>query len=92
MKLTYKPKFVQNLSDEEGELFGLATKNTSTEIGSKATNVGRRETLIPIVHEEMHHRMWQRRLIQRWIMWASVEEKYVESIAKRFANIKMISR
>ncbi|MBC7344079.1 MAG: hypothetical protein H5U03_01380 [Clostridia bacterium] len=66
------------------DTYGLARRNTFTQIGPRAIQEGRRETLITIVHEEMHHRLWAR----GWRLPVAVEEDYVERVAQRFARLK----
>ena len=62
------------------DTYGVATRGTSTRIGPLAIEEGRNETLITIVHEEMHHRLWARGWPQ--------SEAYVERVAQRFARIR----
>jgi len=65
-------------------IYGRARQNTFTQIGPRAIQEGRGETLITIVHEEMHHRLWAR----GWQLPRVVEENYVERVAQRFARLK----
>ncbi|MGB9880348.1 MAG: hypothetical protein ACPLRM_06260, partial [Anaerolineae bacterium] len=64
--------------------YGEALPGRYTRIGPLAIEEGRRETLVTIVHEEMHHRVYAR----GWRMPRHLEEAYVERIAQRFARIK----
>ncbi len=66
------------------DIYGRARQNTFTQIGPRAIQEGRGETLITIVHEEMHHRLWAR----GWQLPLEMEESYVERIAQRFARLK----
>ena len=77
VKLTHYPIYDANMPPDT---YGIATRGTSTRIGPLALEEGRRETLITIVHEGMHHRLWARGWPQ--------SEAYVERVAQRFAQIR----
>ena len=64
--------------------YGEALPGRYTRVGPLAIGAGRRETLVTIVHEEMHHRVYAR----GWRMTLPQEEAYVERIAQRFARMK----
>jgi len=64
--------------------YGEALPGRYTRVGPLAIEAGRRETLVTIVHEEMHHRVYAR----GWRMPLPQEEAYVERIAQRFARMK----
>lgn len=73
VELHQYPQYDPNL---DPDTYGEAMRDTYTKIGPLSINEGRPETGITILHEEMHHRLWER-------MWAQ-SEKYVEDVAQRF--------
>jgi RHS repeat-associated protein len=80
VSLTHTPYYNPNIPLIEGELpYGEAIRGTATEISIRAIRAGRAETLITIIHEEMHHRLWARGWMQ--------SEYYVEAVAQRFASM-----
>jgi RHS repeat-associated protein len=78
-RLTRYPQFDPTLPPDE---FGRMRFGDFTRVGPSAIEAGRRETLVTIVHEEMHHRAFSR----GW--WYHTEE-FVEKIALRFADMVM---
>jgi len=76
VQLTHPPTYDSEMPLDR---YGVATRNVSTRIGPLAIDEGRRETLVTIVHEEMHHRLWAR--------GARQSESYVEAVAQRFARM-----
>jgi len=84
MKNVRLSQYPQYNPDIPLNIYGRARQNTFTQIGPRAIQEGRGETLITIVHEEMHHRLWAR----GWQLPRVVEENYVERVAQRFARLK----
>jgi hypothetical protein len=80
--LTFHPQYTPDLRSRRtgASIAGRASKNKVTRIGSLAVDAGREQTLITIVHEEMHHRLWARGWEQ--------SNNYVEAVAQRFASMK----
>jgi hypothetical protein len=74
--LTHYPTYNSSMPRDR---YGQALPGKWTEIGPVAIEKGRRETLITIVHEEMHHRLD----IRGWYQ----SEAYVEAVAQRFARM-----
>jgi RHS repeat-associated protein len=77
VELSHPPKYSADLPSR---YYGMARKNEWTKIGEPAIRAGRRETVVTIAHEEMHHRLWSRGWLQ--------SENYVEKVGQRFANMK----
>jgi hypothetical protein len=77
VRLTHYPQYDPTMPFYK---YGEAAQGLYTKVGSLAIQEGRRETLLTIAHEEMHHRLWARGWLQ--------SEAYVESIAQRFARLK----
>jgi RHS repeat-associated protein len=84
MKNVRLSQYPQYNPDIPLNIYGRARQNTFTQIGPRAIQEGRGETLITIVHEEMHHRLWAR----GWQLPRVVEENYLERVAQRFARLK----
>ncbi len=78
-RLTHPPAYD---SEMPLDIYGMATRNESTRIGPLAIDQGRRETLVTIVHEEMHHRLWARGVP------SNLHHPYVERVAQRFARLE----
>ena len=75
VRLSQYPEYDPNMPVTQ---YGEAARGSYTRIGPLAVEEGRSETLVTIVHEEMHHRLWARG-------WPQSED-YVEAVALRFAE------
>jgi uncharacterized protein RhaS with RHS repeats len=83
VKLTRRPQYVPGITNDAGKpVHGVSSPNRYTRIGQLAVDEGRRETLVTIVHEEMHHRLYNKKQHNK------NTNAYVEPIAQRFANMK----
>ena len=78
VRLTHYPEYDPDIPHP---IAGQSYKRRFTHIGPAAVQAGRRETLITIVHEEMHHRLFARDWLQN--------DLYVEGVAQRFAQFIM---
>jgi hypothetical protein len=92
VELSYPPRYSARLKS-----YGMATLEEpgvpgSTSIG-RPSLVSRRELLDTIIHEETHHRLWQRAQagsVRAWTKMADpvMEEAYVEEVAYRFVRLQ----
>ena len=92
VKLSYPPRYSGRL-----QVYGQAKLEEPglpgyTTIG-RSSLVSRRELVDTIIHEETHHRLWQRAQvgsIRAWNRIADpiVEEAYVEKVAYRFLRLQ----
>jgi len=92
VELSYPPRYSARLKG-----CGLATLVEPglagyTSIG-RSSLVSRRELVDTIIHEETHHRLWNRvqnGSVRAWIKIADldVEETYVEDVARRFMRLQ----
>jgi hypothetical protein len=92
VELSYPPRYSARLKS-----YGMATLEEpgvagSTSIG-RPSLVSRRELLDTIIHEETHHRLWQRAQagsVRAGTKMADpvVEEAYVEDVAYRFLRLQ----
>jgi len=79
VRLSQYPQYNPNIPSD---IYGLARRSAFTQVGPQAIQEGRGETLITIVHEEMHHRLWTRGVPTH------LHHPYVENVAQRFARLK----
>ena len=92
VELSYPPRYSGRLNS-----CGMATLEEPgvpgcTSIG-RASLVSRRELLDTIIHEETHHRLWQRAHAGSVIAWNKIaapalEEAYVEEVTYRFLRLQ----
>jgi len=79
VRLSHYPEFDPSMPFMR---YGEAVRGLYTRIGPLAVEEGHVETLIAIVHEEMHHRLWARGVP------TYLHHPYVEEVAQRFARLK----
>ncbi|HUT92889.1 MAG TPA: hypothetical protein VMY37_25575, partial [Thermoguttaceae bacterium] len=98
VSLSHRPRYNGRLKD-----FGQATLDTPGLPGSGRTTIGRpslrsrTEMVDTIIHEETHHRLWERFLrgskkAESLIADIDIEETYVDAVAKRFLRMKGLIR
>jgi RHS repeat-associated protein len=85
VNLTKPPKFDPDL---DPNIYGRAKQDEYTKIGPLSIWRGNMQTAITIAHEELHHRIWNR----KFPTFSSLRdlELYVETRAIRFAQMKGI--
>jgi hypothetical protein len=90
--LSYRPRYSSRLKSYGRVILEEAGMPGYTSIGRPAL-VSRKELLDTIIHEETHHRLWQRaqgRSLMAWnkIADLEVEEAYVEDVTYRFLRLQ----
>jgi hypothetical protein len=92
VELTYHPKYNGRLKDFGRATLSLDATRRKTTIGRKAL-INIREMVDTIVHEELHHRLWDRWLrgskrAEDIIEDIDYEELYIEDVVRRFLRMK----
>ncbi len=75
LRLTFKPEYSPFIRT------GVAMRNTGTQIGKKMF-VSRAELRDVIIHEELHHRLWKRGIINHHPRGTIQEKKFYELIRR----------